>query len=78
MQPLVKKNACVAVLLRDWGGNALLGWTRLIPHVSPTADEARAILWAVQLAKELNLQSIFVENDSKTCIDALTSSSTTF
>ena len=75
---LGEKNACVAMLLRDWECNALLGWTRLIPHVSPIAAEARAILWAVQLANELNLPSIIVENDSKTCIDALTSSSTTF
>jgi hypothetical protein len=75
---LGEKNACVAMLLRDWECNALLGWTRLIPHVSPIAAEARAILWAVQLANELNLQSIIVENDSKTCIDALTGSSTTF
>ncbi len=53
------------MLLSDW-----LGWTRMIPHVSPTVAEARAILWAVQLAKELNLQSIIFESDSKTCVDA--------
>ena len=37
----------------------------------PLQAEAEAILWAVQIARDRDWNSVIVENDSKLCIDAL-------
>lgn len=60
-----RKDGYIAVLLQNWVGNAVLGWTRSVPHVTSMAAEARAILWTLQLAKELNMSRIYLGSDSK-------------
>lgn len=66
-----QNTSALAVVARNEQGAVLMAWSKTIPKRSPIAAEAKAILWALHLAKGENWRKIIVESDSKICIDAI-------
>ena len=50
----------------------LKAWAKLTDHLDPSLAEASAITWALKLAELEMFEHIYIESDSKTCLDALT------
>jgi ribonuclease HI len=63
--------ATIAVVAHDWTGSVVLAISKKIYTTNPLQAEAEAILWAAQLAIDMELDIVCIERDSKTCIDAL-------
>jgi ribonuclease HI len=61
----------LAVVARDDQGSILKGWTKVFCSCEAVVAEAKAILWAVQIAKSENFQSVIIEGDAKVCFDAI-------
>ena len=61
----------LAVVARDDQGSILKGWTKVFHSCEAVVAEAESILWAVQIAKSENFQSIIIEGDAKVCFDAI-------
>ena len=49
----------------------LFAYSKRVNTTLPLQVEAEAINWALNLAANLDVDSIFIESDSKSCIDAL-------
>jgi len=65
--------SALAVIARDDHGAILKVWARITPIHPPLQAKALALLWAVQLAKRERWSHVFIEADSKICIDAILS-----
>ena len=52
-------------------GLILSAWTKRDGTNDPLSAEASAVVWALEFASELNFQSVIVESDAKTCVDAV-------
>jgi ribonuclease HI len=63
--------ATIAVIAKDDAGCFVKAWTKTLPTVDPTAAEALAILWAIQLAYLERWKNILVESDAKNWVDAI-------
>jgi hypothetical protein len=61
----------LAVVARDWRGTLALALSKKANITIPFQAETEAILWAVQIARDRDWNSVIVESDSKLCIDAL-------
>ena len=63
--------SCIAVVARNWREEVVLALSRRVNTTIPLQAEAKALLWATHLAAELCLDLVIFENDSKSCIVAL-------
>ncbi len=61
----------VAVVARYWRGTVVLATSKKVNTTIPLQVEAEAILWATQLAKDLEVAEVWFESDSKLCMDAI-------
>jgi ribonuclease HI len=61
----------LAVVAGDDQDSILKGWTKVFRSCEAVVAEAEAILWAVQIAKSKNFQSVIIEGDAKVCFDAI-------
>ena len=68
------KSSIVAVA-RDWRGKVVFACAKRVYSNLPLQAEAKAIKWALSLAKSIDAAAMIVENDSKDCVDALSPSS---
>ncbi|XP_030963966.1 uncharacterized protein LOC115985138 [Quercus lobata] len=65
------EKSSIAAIARDWRGGVVFACSKRVNTTLPLQAEAEAIIWALNLAANLDTDSIFIESDSKTCIDAL-------
>ena len=61
----------IAAVARDWRGKVVFACSKRVNTTFPLQVEAEAIIWALNLAANLDVDSISIESDSKSCIDAL-------
>ena len=61
----------LAVVARDDQGSILKGWTKVFRSCKAVVTKAKAILWAVQIEKSENFQSVIIKGDAKVCFDAI-------
>ena len=73
---LSTSNAAIAAVARDFKGEVIKVWTKLLHLCSPIQVEASAILWAVELAAKEHWDCVIFEGDAKACYDPLSSNIT--
>ena len=71
---LSSTRTALAVIAKDSNGSICNIWTKLLSQRSPLQAKAKALLWAAHIANQENWSYIFLESDSKICIDSLSSS----
>ncbi|KAK9988249.1 hypothetical protein SO802_028488 [Lithocarpus litseifolius] len=64
-------SSSIAAIARDWRGDVVFAYSKRVNTTLPLQAEAEAIIWALNLATNLDVDSISIESDSKSCIDAL-------
>ncbi|XP_075633481.1 uncharacterized protein LOC142605940 [Castanea sativa] len=64
-------NSSIAVVARDWRGEVVFACAKRVYSNLPIHAEAKAIKWALCLAKNLEAAAMIVESVSKDCVDAL-------
>ena len=64
-------NSSIAVVARDWRGEVVFACAKRVYFNLPLQTEAKAIKWALSLAKSIEVVAMIVESDSKGCVDAL-------
>ena len=69
-------NSSIAVVARDWRGEAVFACAKRVYFNLPLQAEVEAIKWALSLAKSLKVATMIVESDSKVCVDTLAPSRT--
>ncbi|KAL0013555.1 hypothetical protein SO802_000624 [Lithocarpus litseifolius] len=65
------ESSSIATVARDWRGEVVFACSKRVNTTLPLQAKAEAINWALNLAANLDVNSIFIESDSKSCIDAL-------
>ena len=65
------ESSSIAAVDRDWRGEMVFAYSKRVNTTLPLQAEAEAIIWALNLAANLDVDSISIESDSKSCIDAL-------
>ena len=66
------EHAYVAVVARDWREKLVFACSK---KVNTKVPEAKAFLWAVQLASEMQFKNVIIEGDSNYCVEAVTNNS---
>ena len=61
------ESSSIAAVDRDWRGEMVFAYSKRVNTTLPLQAEAEAIIWALNL----DVDSISIESDSKSCIDAL-------
>ena len=61
----------IAVVARDWRGEVVFACAKRVYTSLPLQAEAKAIKQVLILAKRLEATAMFVESDSKDCVDTL-------
>ena len=62
----------VAVVARDWREKLVFACSK---KVNTKVPEAKAFLWAVQLASQMQFKNVIIEGDSNYCVEAVTNNS---
>ena len=70
---LSSSKVSLAVLTRDHNEVSIKAWARISKNLSPIQVEAKALLWAVKLAKREPWYCIIFEGDAKGVFDSLIS-----
>ncbi len=65
-----KTYSCIVVVARDWRGEVVLAISKKTNTTIPLQAEAKALLWATQLAGDLEVEMTCFESDSKLVIEA--------
>ena len=65
------ESSSIAAVASDWRGEVVFAFSKRVNTTLPLQVEAEAIIWALNLAANLDVDSISIESDSKSCIDAL-------
>ena len=65
------ESSSIATVARDWRGEVVFACSKRVNTTLPLQAKAEAIIWALNLATNLDVDSISIERDSKTCINAL-------
>ena len=65
------ESSSIAIVARDWRGEIVFACSKGVNTTLPLQAEAGSIIWALNLAANLDVDSISIESDSKSCIDAL-------
>ena len=68
---IAQNSSALAVVARNEQGAVLKAWSKFMPNRTPIAAEAKAILWALHLARGENWRMIIVESDAKICINSI-------
>ena len=68
---IAQNSSALAVVARNEQGAVLKAWSKFMPKRTPIAAEAKAILWALHLARGENWRMIIVESDAKICINSI-------
>ena len=61
----------IATVARDWRGEVVFACSKRVNTTLHFQAEAKAIIQALNLVANLDVDSIFIESDSKSCINAL-------
>ena len=69
------EHSYVAVVVRDWRRTLVFTWSKKVNTKVPVQAEAKAFLWAVQLASQMHFKKVIIEGDSKNCVELVTNSS---
>ncbi|KAK9984384.1 hypothetical protein SO802_033909 [Lithocarpus litseifolius] len=64
-------SSSIAAIARDWRGDVVFACSKRVNTTLPLQAEAEAIIWALNLVANLDVDSISIESDSKSCIDVL-------
>ena len=65
------ESSSITTVARDWRGEVVFACSKRVNTTFPLQAEAKAINWALNLATNLDVDSIFIKSDSKSYIDAL-------
>ena len=65
------ESSSIAAVARDWRGEVVFACSKRVNTTLPLQAKAEAIIWALNLATNLDVVAIAIESDSKSCIDAL-------
>ena len=65
------ESSSIAAVARNWRGEVVFACSKRVNTTLPLQAEAEAIIWALSLAANLEVVSISIKSDSKSCIDAL-------
>ena len=65
------ESSSITVVARDWRGEVVFACFERVNTMLPFQAEVEAIKWALNLASNLDVDSIVIESDSKSYIDAL-------
>ena len=66
------EHSYVAVVARDWREKLVFACSK---KVNTKVPEAKAFLWAVQLASQMQFKNVIIEGDSNYCVEAVTNNS---
>lgn len=59
------------MVARDWRGKLVFAYSKRVDTNIPVQAEAKAIFWALHLAKKVDASHFVIESDSKICTDAI-------
>jgi hypothetical protein len=64
-------SSALGVIARDWRGTVVLAMTLKAHTTIPLQAEADTIFWASHLAAAMGVEKVILENDSKSCVVAI-------
>jgi ribonuclease HI len=64
----------IVVVARNWRGTVVLAISKKFNTTIPLQAEAEALYWAANIAVELGVVRVFIESDSKSCVDCVNGS----
>ena len=68
-------HSTIAIVARDWRRIVVLALSKKVYATIPLQAEAEALVWALTVSVDLNLERVYFESDSKICVDSLSGAS---